>query len=51
VADAAFALSAGVMPVKWNQAAPARTADQSIAFAGISLIAEWARSYTTVEAR
>ena len=51
VAADALAPSAGVMPVTWNHAAPFITVSQSTASGGISLIAEFARSYKTVEAR
>ena len=44
VAAAAFAPSAGVMPVTWNHAAPRKIAAQSTPAGSISLIAERARS-------
>ena len=44
VAAAAFAPSAGVMPVTWNQVAPDITSSHFTASGAISLIADWARS-------
>ena len=44
VAAAARSPSAGVMPLTWNHAAPSNTASHATASAGISLIAECARS-------
>ena len=41
---AALALSAGVMPVTWNHAAPSNTVFQSTASGSISAIADRARS-------
>ena len=43
-ASAAPWLSAGVMPVQWNQSAPSRTLRQSTMPGWISEMAEWARS-------
>ena len=40
---------AGVMPVMWNQSTPAKAASQSMSPGFARAMAEYSRSYTTLE--